>query len=150
MDEQSKKMDEQSKKMDDQSKLKEQSKKMDEQSEEIRKLLNLTKDTKRQNDEILHEVDELNVKNEVLNDKVDELRDTVKSRNHKVNIDPKNEAKTDSYALVRVEENRYRIICGQNDYVSKLLSHVSKNNLLIQQSYNPNPKTMFVRVKRDN
>jgi uncharacterized coiled-coil DUF342 family protein len=121
--------------------------KIDAQSEEIRKLIGYTKETKLQNEEILHEVEELNVKNEVLNDKVDELRDTVKERNHKVNIDPQDESKTDSYSLIRTEEKHYRIICGQHEYVSKLLSTVHKDDLLIQQTYNPNPKTMFVRVK---
>ena len=106
--------------------LDKQSKKMDEQSKQIEELLGYAKDTKTKLEETKDQVEELyetvddlnetaenlNNQNEDLHEKVDELRDTVKSRNAKVNIDPEDTSKTDSYALIRIEDHHYRIICG--------------------------------------
>ena len=156
------KIDEQSKKIDSlfddnkelKNKIDKQSKKMDEQSKQIDEILGYARDTKTKLEETnekveeLHEtVDELHDQNEDLHEKVDELRDTVRDRNAKVNIDPEDTTKIDSYALFRVKEDKYRILCGQIKYVQRHLRNVNENDILIQSSYNPNPKTMFIRVK---
>ena len=92
-------------------------------------------------------MDELHEQNEDLHEKVDELRDTVRDRNKKVNIDPKDTSKTDSYALYRIKDLHFQIICGQKNYIQRSLKKISDKDILIHTTYNPNPKTMFVRVK---
>lgn len=128
--------------------------KMDEQAKRIEVLLGYAVETKDQLVETNHQLEDTRIQNEeileevgALTDKVDELRITVRERNEDVAIPPINPEKLDMYALYRVDTNRYRMVCGQSRHIQRTLRDVPESDVLIRSTYNPNPKTMFVRVK---
>ncbi len=129
--------------------LNDQTIKINDQTSLIKDQIKFIKIQESKIDELQNSVDQTNNTLDILDYKVEEIRDVVHERNNNVNIVPNDDEYNHYITLVLDDDNCARILTGQRVYVERQLRTTYSNKVRIFDDlvYCPNPTTLKTRLK---
>ena len=130
-------------------KINDQTIKINDQTSLIKDQITFIKNQESKIDELQNSVDQTNNTLDILDYKVEEIRDVVHERNNNVNIVPNDDEYNHYITLVLDDDNCARILTGQRVYVERQLRTTYSNKVRIFDDlvYCPNPTTLKTRLK---